>query len=57
MPSLESLFSKLEIIKVVDVSIPYTQYIPIDLSSSNSELSKININNSSEFETFIEIVS
>lgn len=54
MPSLESLFSKLEIIKVVDVSIPYTQYIPIDLSSSNSELSKININNSSEFETFIE---
>ena len=54
MSILEILFAKLENIKVIDSTIPYTQYIPIDLSSSNLELSKFDINNPGEFEVFIE---
>jgi len=54
MSTLKTLFSKLENIKVIDSSIPYSLYIPIDLSSSNLELSKIDINNPSDFEAFIE---
>ncbi len=52
--ALENLFSKLENIKVIDDSIPYSKYIPIDLSVSNSELSKIDIKNPNSFEIFIE---
>ncbi len=54
MSILETLFLKLENIKVIDDSIPYSQYTPIDLSISNTELSKIDISNPKEFEIFIE---
>ena len=54
MSALETIFSKLENIKVIDDSIPYSQYIPIDLSYSNLELSKIDLKNPDEFESFIE---
>jgi murein DD-endopeptidase MepM/ murein hydrolase activator NlpD len=54
MSELENLFSKLENIKVIDNSIPYSQYTPIDLSNSNSELLKIDLRNPDEFEKFIE---
>ena len=43
-----------ENIKVIDGSIPYSQYTPIDLSVSNSELSQIDLKNPNDFETFIE---
>jgi len=54
MPTLGTYFSKLENIKVIDDSIPYSQYIPIDLSVSNLELSQIDLKNPNDFETFIE---
>lgn len=54
MTALEIFFSKLENIKVIDDSIPYSQYTPIDLSISNSELSQIDLKNPNDFETFIE---
>lgn len=54
MPVLETLFSELKNIKVIDDSIPYSQYIPIDLSNSNLELTKIDLKNPNEFESFIE---
>ena len=54
MSVLETLFSELKNIKVIDDSIPYSQYIPIDLSYSNLELSKIDLKNPDEFESFIE---
>lgn len=54
MPTLETFFSKLENIKVIDDSIPYSQYSPIDLSISNSELSQIDLKNPNDFENFIE---
>lgn len=54
MPTLETLFSKLKNVKVIDDSITYSQYIPIDLSISNLDLSEIDMKNSKDFETYIE---
>jgi murein DD-endopeptidase MepM/ murein hydrolase activator NlpD len=54
MPALETLFSRLENIKVIDDSIPYSQYTPIDLSVLNSELAEVDLKNPITFETFIE---
>jgi murein DD-endopeptidase MepM/ murein hydrolase activator NlpD len=54
MTALETLFSKLENIKVIDDSIPYSQYSQIDLSVLNSELSQIDLKNPNDFETYIE---
>ena len=54
MPTLENLFSKLESIKVIDDSIPYSKYTPIDLSISNVDLSKIDMGNANDFETYVE---
>lgn len=54
MKTLENIFLQLENSKVIDDSIPYSQYVPIDLSISNMELSKIDISDSKVFEIFIE---
>lgn len=54
MPTLENSFLKLENIKVIDSAIPYSQYIPLDLSVSNLELSNIDIKNAAAFEAYIE---
>ena len=54
MKTLEKILLQLENSKVIDGSIPYSQYIPIDLSISNMELSKIDISDSKVFEIFIE---
>ncbi len=54
MSLLETLFLKLENIKVIDGSIPYSKYIPLDLSVSNTELSKIEMINPQIFEAYIE---
>ena len=54
MPTLETFFLNLANIKVIDDSIPYAEYTPIDLSVSNSELSKIDLKNANDFEIFIE---
>jgi len=54
MPTLENLFSRLDHIKVIDGSIPYSKYTPIDLSVSNADLSKINMENANDFEAYVE---
>lgn len=54
MPTLENLFSQLESIKVIDDSILYSKYTPIDLSISNADLSKIDVENADDFETYVE---
>jgi murein DD-endopeptidase MepM/ murein hydrolase activator NlpD len=54
MSALENSFLQLENIKVVDDSIPYSEYTPIDLSIANTDLSKIDLVNAEIFETFIE---
>ena len=54
MPTIETLFSKFENIKVIDASIPYSEYTPIDLSVSNMDLSQIEMKNPKIFENYIE---
>ncbi|MBA4319128.1 MAG: peptidase M23 [Flavobacterium sp.] len=54
MKTLENLFSKLENIKVIENSIAYSDYSPIDLSISNTDLSKIDMKNAHDFENYIE---
>ena len=54
MPTLENIFSRLENIKVIDDSIPYSKYTPIDLSISNLDLSKMDVGNTGDFEKYIE---
>jgi len=54
MKSLETLFLDLQDIKVIDTTIQYSQYFPLDLSPSNTELDQLNLQDSSEFEKYIE---
>lgn len=54
MKPLETLFLDLKNIKVIDSTIPYSQYTPLDLSASNLELNQLNISDAAEFETYIE---
>jgi murein DD-endopeptidase MepM/ murein hydrolase activator NlpD len=54
MTKLENLFLQLKNVKVIDNSIPYSRYTPIDLSISNADLSKIEMKNPKIFETYIE---
>ncbi|PWA05522.1 peptidoglycan DD-metalloendopeptidase family protein [Flavobacterium laiguense] len=54
MKTIESILKNLPQVKVIDDSIEYNQYTPLDLSASNLELNQLNISNATEFETFIE---
>jgi murein DD-endopeptidase MepM/ murein hydrolase activator NlpD len=54
MSKLETLFLQVQNSKVIDSSIPYSDYTSIDLSVSNEELSKIDLGNPILFEKFIE---
>lgn len=54
MTSLEALFLDLKDIKVIDSTIPYSEYTALDLSASNKDLNELNITDSSQFETYIE---
>jgi murein DD-endopeptidase MepM/ murein hydrolase activator NlpD len=54
MKSLETLFFDLKDIKVIDSSIPYSQYIPLDLSPSNTEFNQLNLSSANELEEYIE---
>ena len=54
MSNLEHLFLQVQNSKVIDSRIPYSAYIPIDLSVSNDDLLKIDLGNPILFEKFIE---
>lgn len=54
MNTLENLFMHLEESKVIDSTISYADYTPIDLSVSSIELSKIDIKNAVDFESYIQ---
>ena len=54
MPTLEKIFLKLENSTVIESSIPYSKYTPLDLSISNQELSNIDMSDSTAVETYIE---
>jgi murein DD-endopeptidase MepM/ murein hydrolase activator NlpD len=54
MIPLETLFLDLKDVKVIDSRISYSQYTPLDLSPSNTELNQLNISDANEFESYIE---
>lgn len=54
MTSLETILSNTQDVKVIDRSIDYKEYIPLDLSTFNPELSKFDIKCAVSFEEFIE---
>lgn len=56
MPTLENLFSRLDNIKVIEESISYSKYTRIDLSISNADLSKMDMENTEAFENYIETI-
>lgn len=54
MKVLETILRNLQNVKVIDESIDYSQYIPLDLSITNKALRKRNIDNATDFENFID---
>jgi murein DD-endopeptidase MepM/ murein hydrolase activator NlpD len=54
MKTTESIIKHIQNVKVIDADIEYYQYTPLDLSITNPELSKFDLTNSTNFETFIE---
>ncbi len=54
MMDLEIILKNIQNVKVIDSNIDYSEYIPLDLSISNIELQKINLQDSSNFEIFID---
>lgn len=54
MNTLEKLLKSIPNVNVIDNSIPYDQYIPLDLSVSNKALSGLALDNAFDFENFIE---
>jgi murein DD-endopeptidase MepM/ murein hydrolase activator NlpD len=54
MSKLETILKSIQNVKVIDDSIDYKNYIPLDLSVSNAFFSKQEISTSSDFEEFIE---
>jgi murein DD-endopeptidase MepM/ murein hydrolase activator NlpD len=54
MSTIENLFLQFENVKVLDSSIPYSQYTPVDLSISNLDLSQIDMKSSKDFDIYIE---
>jgi murein DD-endopeptidase MepM/ murein hydrolase activator NlpD len=54
MSDLELLLKTIENVTVIDSSIAYTEYTPLDLSISNIALSKLDLDNAIDFENFIE---
>jgi hypothetical protein len=54
MTILETLLRNTRDVKVIDGSIDYQNYTPLDLSSSNRDLSKFDIKCAASFEEYIE---
>lgn len=54
MTSLEQILQKLEGIKVIAPSVPYSSYVALDLSIHNQELVNQNLTTSTNFENYIE---
>lgn len=54
MTSLEQVLQKIEGIKVIAPSIPYSSYVALDLSIYNHELMNQNLSTATDFENYIE---
>lgn len=54
MNTLETILKSIQNVKVIDDSIDSKNYIPLDLSTFNVELSKLDLGNAIDFEKYIE---
>lgn len=54
MTKLETILTKIENVRVINSSIDYKYYAPLDLSISNKNLINSNLKTSSDFENYIE---
>ncbi len=54
MKTLEVLLEEIQNVKVIDSSVGFDKYILFDLSVSNDDLSTFNLQNATDFETYIE---
>ena len=54
MKRLETILHGIQNVKVIDDRIEYNQYIPLDLSITNEAFNKNKIDNSTDFEKYIE---
>ncbi|RTY87511.1 peptidoglycan DD-metalloendopeptidase family protein [Flavobacterium sp. GT3R68] len=54
MSTFLELLQKINNVKVIDASIDYKYYIPLDLSASNSDLASLNLTDAIAFEAYIE---
>ncbi|RDI54997.1 peptidoglycan DD-metalloendopeptidase family protein [Flavobacterium glaciei] len=54
MTLLKTILKEIQDVKVIDKSIDYNQYIPLDLSIKNEDFTKHSIDNSTDFENYIE---
>ena len=53
MISLDSVLKNLKNVKVIQESIDYDSYFPLDLSVTNLALQEVSLTNSDEFENYI----
>ncbi|PKP15709.1 MAG: peptidase M23 [Bacteroidetes bacterium HGW-Bacteroidetes-23] len=53
MNSLEAILSQQSDVRVIDTSIPYTDYVPLDLSVNSKELIEYKPKTADEYEVFI----
>ncbi len=54
MHKIKTLLENLKDVKVIDSSIDYSDYVAVDLSASNEELSKLKNTDAAAFENYIE---
>ncbi|MFV5701288.1 peptidoglycan DD-metalloendopeptidase family protein [Flavobacterium sp. XS2P12] len=54
MNTLETILKSIQNVKVIDDSIDYKNYIHLDLSTLNIELSKLDVSNAIDFDIYIE---
>lgn len=53
MTSLKAVLSTIQGVKVIQETIDYNSYFPIDLSVDNAQLRTVSLTNANEFETYI----
>ncbi|MGO4904006.1 peptidoglycan DD-metalloendopeptidase family protein [Flavobacterium sp. W20_MBD1_R3] len=54
MTKLETILHNIQNVKVIDKTIDYKSYLPLDLSETNSIISEKNLDNATAFEEYIE---
>jgi murein DD-endopeptidase MepM/ murein hydrolase activator NlpD len=54
MKVLETILHEIENVKVIDATIDYKHYVPLNLSVTNEDLKNLKLENATDFENYIE---